>query len=69
MLLANLPYAHETVGEYDKVNFFNPNNALELANLIDNHIKGSIEMCTTNEAVISDPFAKDWTQLFNILLS
>lgn len=32
MIVSDLSYAHETVGNYDKVCFFDPNNALELAN-------------------------------------
>lgn len=31
LLVADLPYAHETVGNYDKVKFFNENDPLELA--------------------------------------
>ena len=34
MIVANLEYAHETVGVYDKVCFFDPDNANELASLM-----------------------------------
>lgn len=31
IILADLPYAHETIGDYDKTVFFNPDDANELA--------------------------------------
>lgn len=31
LLVVDLPYAHETVGNYDKVRFFDENNSIELA--------------------------------------
>lgn len=38
-----LDYAKETVGKYDKVNFFDPNNYHELADLIEDHIKHNVK--------------------------
>jgi glycosyltransferase involved in cell wall biosynthesis len=34
LILVNMPYAHETVGDYENVNFFNPNDHHALANLM-----------------------------------
>jgi glycosyltransferase involved in cell wall biosynthesis len=34
ILAADLPYARETIGDYEKVSFFNPRNAHELADLL-----------------------------------
>lgn len=39
MLLSDLPYAHESIGNYDNVSFFNPDNPDELAKLMDSCIK------------------------------
>ena len=38
MLVANLPYAKETVGDYENVSFFDVENAQQLANLITNFV-------------------------------
>lgn len=40
ILVADLPYAHETVGNYDRVCFFDEKNADELANYMLRTIKG-----------------------------
>jgi len=42
LIVSDLPYAKETVGNYDKVNFFNPNNYQELAKLMQQHINQNI---------------------------
>lgn len=69
ILLANLPYVHETVGEYSKVKFFSPNNVGELASAMEALMRGDIMFDATNTAYIKPPYAENWQQLFDILLS
>lgn len=40
LIVANLPYAHETVGVYDKACFFDPDNAQELADIMEKAVLG-----------------------------
>lgn len=68
MLVADLPYAHETVGTYDKVVFFNPNGADELACLMEKEIKqGNIYQNVVDKKVMQ-PFARDWEGLLKMIL-
>ena len=41
LLLANLPYAHETAGDYEFCKFFDPDKPRELGFLMENLIKGN----------------------------
>ena len=38
--LADLPYAHETLGDYENVFFFDPNSSRDLAEKMELDIKG-----------------------------
>jgi glycosyltransferase involved in cell wall biosynthesis len=68
ILLADLEYAHETLGKYDKARFFNPENHKQLSDLMKAMIDGTIVYEKTESRVISEPFSRDWNELFNILL-
>lgn len=68
ILVSDLPYAHETVGEYTKVSFFNPENALQLAGLMENVLKRNIQFDGNSEVEIDSPFARNWNEIFLILL-
>ncbi|MBU6461074.1 MAG: glycosyltransferase, partial [Proteobacteria bacterium] len=67
ILAANLPYAHETIGRYDQVKFFNPLNATELASSMKNLMKGQLQFDHPNPASPSPPFATNWAELFKLL--
>ncbi|MBU4509838.1 glycosyltransferase [bacterium] len=69
ILLANLPYAHETVGDYNKVKFFSPDNVRELADAMEALMRGDLTFDATNAGNIEPPYAENWEQLFDILLS
>lgn len=69
ILLADLPYAHETVGEYEKVKFFNHMDSADLAEKLKLFIDGSLVFDDTNPPMIEKPFAKNWEGLFNEILS
>jgi glycosyltransferase involved in cell wall biosynthesis len=68
MLVANLPYAKETVGNYDLVRFFDPNNAVQLSELIINLIEDKLVLHKTQEIKYPKPFVNGWVALFDILL-
>lgn len=68
MLLANLPYAHETVGNYENVHFFDPNNSRELAALMRTISRGTLHLSGSAEDPIAPPFAENWQDLFRMLL-
>lgn len=69
IFLADLEYAHETIGNYDKVKFFNPDDPDQLALLMKDMIDKKINFQITEASKINPPFAQDWKQLFDILLS
>jgi len=70
MLLADLPYAHETAGGCSKVAFFNPDNPLELAGKMRKLIEGDDSFLTTlTKNKIPFPVAWSWQELFDILLT
>jgi glycosyltransferase involved in cell wall biosynthesis len=69
MLLADLPYAHETACGCNKVAFFDPENANELAGLMGKLIQGDEDFLVNLEKKhIPEPVAWSWRELFDILL-
>lgn len=68
ILLANLEYAHETIGNYEKVKFFNPDNPEELVSLMSALIDHKLTFDYVTERPIAPPFSSSWEELFGILL-
>jgi glycosyltransferase involved in cell wall biosynthesis len=68
ILAADLPYARETVGNYDMVCFFNPDNPYELSNLMENIIYNKLAFQSNKVPQPKYPFAQSWEDLFDILL-
>jgi len=69
MLLANLPYSHETAAGCNKVAFFDPDDPQELAIQMKKLIQGDDRFLTTPEKKeIPPPVAWSWRELFDILL-
>jgi glycosyltransferase involved in cell wall biosynthesis len=69
MLLADLPYAHETAGGCSKVAFFNPDDPYELAGQMKKLIQGDDGFLRTVEKnIIPFPVARSWQEMFDILL-
>lgn len=68
ILVANRAYAKETVGNYDKVCFFNPEDEAKLAALMKSFIEGTIVYDKTNFTQPAEPFTKTWKELFYLLL-
>lgn len=67
LLLADLPYAHETVGTYDKVCFFNSEDAGKLAELMKKFIFGTLTYDKSEKVNIEAPYAKNWSELFDLI--
>lgn len=69
MILADLPYAHETGAGALKVAFTNPNDAGELAERMSEVIKNDLSHFGIVPIVpLKAPQTKSWDELFNILL-
>jgi glycosyltransferase involved in cell wall biosynthesis len=68
ILLADLPYAHETLGMYDKAKFFHPDNYEQLADAMKELINRTAVFEKTEANIIPAPFAQNWKELFDILL-
>ncbi len=68
ILAADLPYAHETVGPYNKVKFFDPSDADALAELIVKVISGKVEYEAPIISLPVQPFVERWSDLFKVLL-
>ena len=68
ILAADLPYARETVGEYGKVKFFDPQDPAALARLMKEVVTGSISYDITRAPTPATPHAQNWEDLFDILL-
>ena len=70
MLLADLPYAHETAAGSRRTAFFDPNNPAMLAALMRDVIEGRTEAFKPiGEVPKEPPLVRDWKQLFTYLLS
>jgi glycosyltransferase involved in cell wall biosynthesis len=67
VLVSNLPYAKETVGNYDKAKFFDPDDATKLAEIIKNLIDNSIVYDRTQAVKYREPFSRNWNELLQLL--
>lgn len=70
IVVADLPYAKETVAQYNKVKFFNPNSPKSLANcmkeIIDNN---NISFDKTEEVLYPKPYVENWESLIQLILN
>ena len=69
VISARLPYALETIGQYEKVVFFNPEDAGELAFVMEGFIRGKTAYDTTCKREYEPPYAPGWKELFDLLLN
>jgi hypothetical protein len=70
MLLADLPYAHNTAAGSAKVSFFNPYSALELASQMEMIIKNDLSFLKPvpkNE--VRQPYVTSWEELILLMLN
>ena len=67
MILAELPYTHETIGDYNDVSFVSVDDYVKLASEMERVI--SDERLGINKQVIPAlPYASNWEELFKLLL-
>ncbi len=69
ILAADLPYAHETAAGYKQVRFFDPDDAEQLANLMQQAATGQPIFAEVPEATIEQPYARNWSELWTLLLA
>lgn len=63
ILAADLPYAYETVGDCEAVDFFDPLDADALAQRMLAFAQGRPTMQAVQAAPVAEPFVTDWPQL------
>lgn len=68
ILLANLPYAKETLGDYDKVSFFDVNNPEDLKLKMIGILENQPIFVNNHKIDVKQPFTEGWPQLFNLIL-
>lgn len=68
IILSELPYTHETVGDFDKCLFFNPNSAEELKNQMLKIINKENKFSENKKEINRKLYAENWEELFEILL-
>ena len=69
ILAADLPYAHETIGNYDKVNFFKPDDANILSKYIEDYLEGKSIFIKHSITKYTRSKIVTWQQLFDFLLN
>jgi glycosyltransferase involved in cell wall biosynthesis len=69
IIVADLPYAHETSAGHDQVVFFDPEDAERLADLMQAAISDVPTFKPAPVSVIEPPFARDWSELWALLLA
>jgi glycosyltransferase involved in cell wall biosynthesis len=69
ILAADFPYAHETIGQYHKAKFFNPDDPEGLADLIIRLRQGELEYDQPVPETPEVDCTEGWGELFDLLLS
>jgi glycosyltransferase involved in cell wall biosynthesis len=69
ILIASLPYAWESVGKYAKAKFFDPDNAMQLADYMKETILNTINYDETRAVEYQEPFTRNWEELARFLLT
>lgn len=68
MFVADVPYARETVGDYDRVEFINIDDHQALAAKLLAFQRGELDFSAVQMTMPAAPFAADWTGLITILI-
>ena len=68
ILAVDLPYAYETVGNYEKAAFFDGNDATGLADLLLSVMNGTHVWQPVKAEAPAEPYAPDWQGLWRMLL-
>jgi glycosyltransferase involved in cell wall biosynthesis len=68
VLAADLPYAHETVGNYDLCAFFDPNDPARLAQMMMRASMRGPVFTPSRSQELAMPYARNWNELWKLLL-
>lgn len=69
MFLANLPYAKEACGNYEKVSFFDENSAPDLAKLITEFVEGNHTFQGNTLPFDTNKDLHNWKEVFQYILT
>lgn len=69
ILVSDLPYAHENIGNYDKVKFFDPLNANQLASYMQMFIENTLVFDKPGIITPDFPFFDSWDNLLPFLIT
>lgn len=69
LLLADLPYAHEALGSYDRAAFFDPHAPAALAQLMEDILEGRFRAQPHSAPPVAAPFAADWESLLRLIVA
>ena len=69
LITVDLPYARETVGAYPATAFFNRDQPQQLTTLMSGAVTGESVFHPTTATPIAAPFARNWAELWRILLA
>lgn len=67
VLAADLPYAKETVGDYELVSFLPPDDSMAWSDAINSIVKGDYAFQGNSRCEPDAPFAKNWHEFWNFL--
>lgn len=68
ILISNLPFAHEAVGNYERVKFLDPFDAEKIAKAMKEIMAGKFFFEHSVEKEPEAPFAKGWPELIDMIL-
>jgi len=68
IILVDLPYARETLGEYKKVMFFKENDSTTLRELMNDVIDSRQKYTPCERRVNMEPFADSWSKLLGMII-
>jgi len=68
ILAADLPYSHETVGEYGQAAFFTIDDVSGLADMMGKAAAGDTVFGSVDDPLPGPPYARSWHELWDILL-
>ena len=69
IIAADLPYAHETIGDYKKVIFFKHENKEMLAKFMTNILEDNLIFSKRSIVKKNELYTDSYSNLFNILLN
>lgn len=68
ILLSDLPYAHETLGDYSQCAFFNPYDADDLANYMCKYLDDKNCLSEHKALTVNAPYADGWKELLDLMM-